>query len=253
MAQDNWFRTRSVDSALDQIDEPHVDDLLRANIWHLRGRDRDLVVDSGLGVASLREHLPHLFLRDPILILTHAHLDHMGGAHEFDCCWAYPGERFTNPRPGSLHRSRLCQELGIAASAFAGGEFLLDALPHETYAVDDYCLRPPPEVRWLQDNARIDLGDREFTVLHLPGHSPASIGLFDERSGVLFSGDVIYDDVLIDDCVGSDIEDYRATMERLLDLPVTVVYPGHGDSFGGERLREIAADYLERITVMKSP
>jgi glyoxylase-like metal-dependent hydrolase (beta-lactamase superfamily II) len=113
--------------------------------------------------------------------------------------------------------------------------------------VRDYRLQPAPEIRWLVDGAKIDLGDREFTVLHLPGHTPASIGLFDEVGGALFSGDVVYDDILIDDCVGSDVGKYRDSMQRLIDLDVTVVHPGHGDSFGGARLREIASAHLERV------
>jgi glyoxylase-like metal-dependent hydrolase (beta-lactamase superfamily II) len=36
-------------------------------------------------------------------------------------------------------------------------------------------------------------------------------------------------------------------MQRLIDLDVTVVHPGHGDSFDGARLREIASAYLERV------
>jgi len=243
----NWFRTRSVSTSLDQIDEPHVHELLRANIWHLRGRDRDLIVDTGIGVASLRQHLPQLFERDPIVVLTHGHLDHMGGAHEFPCCWAHDGEPFHTPPPGSLYHRPLVDELGIDAEDFAiTSPILMDAVPRAEFVVSDYRLQPAPEIRWLVDGAKIDLGDREFTVLHLPGHTPASIGLFDEAGGALFSGDVVYDDILIDDCVGSDVGKYRDSMQRLIDLDVTVVHPGHGDSFDGARLREIASAYLER-------
>ena len=41
--------------------EPHVDPLIRCNIWHVRGRDRDLLVDTGLGIASLHDAAKHLF------------------------------------------------------------------------------------------------------------------------------------------------------------------------------------------------
>ena len=243
----NWFRIRAVSPSLDQIDEPHVHELLRANIWHLRGRDRDLIVDTGLGVASLRKHLPHLFDRDPIVVLTHGHLDHMGGAHEFSCCWAHLGESFQSPPPGSLYHRPLMTELGITGDDYpTTSPILMDAMPTAEFVVGDYRLQPAPEIRWVGDGARIDLGDRAFTILHLPGHTPASIGLFDEASGALFSGDVVYDDSLIDDCVGSDVAQYRDSMQRLIDLGVTVVHPGHGDSFDGTRLREIASDYLVR-------
>jgi glyoxylase-like metal-dependent hydrolase (beta-lactamase superfamily II) len=90
----------------------------------------------------------------------------------------------------------------------------------------------------------VDLGDRAFEVLHLPGHSPGSIGLWDEASGVLFSGDAVYDGPLLDELDGSDIEAYLTTMERLRRLPVTVVHGGHEPSFGRARLVELCDTYL---------
>ena len=90
----------------------------------------------------------------------------------------------------------------------------------------------------------VDIGSRRFEVLHLPGHSPGSIGLWEAETGVLFSGDAIYDGPLLDNIPGSNVERYIATMERLRELPVSVVHAGHDPSFGRERLRELAGDYL---------
>jgi glyoxylase-like metal-dependent hydrolase (beta-lactamase superfamily II) len=58
----------------------------------------------------------------------------------------------------------------------------------------------------------VDLGDRTLTVLHLPGHSPGSIALFDENDGTLFSGDIIYDDVLLDYLPGGNTEQYAHSL-----------------------------------------
>ena len=90
------------------------------------------------------------------------------------------------------------------------------------------------------------LATASFTVLHLPGHSPGSIGLLDEVSGVLFSGDAVYDGPLYDFLPESNIADYVETMRRLLDLPVSVVHGGHDGSFGRARLVEIAETYIAR-------
>jgi glyoxylase-like metal-dependent hydrolase (beta-lactamase superfamily II) len=92
----------------------------------------------------------------------------------------------------------------------------------------------------------IDLGDRVLEVLHLPGHSPGSIGLWEAASGILFSGDAIYDGPLLDEIEGSDIPAYVATMRRLGSLPARVVHGGHDPSFDGARMRQLAREYLHR-------
>ena len=51
----------------------------------------------------------------------------------------------------------------------------------------------------------VDIGNRHFEVLHLPGHSPGSIGLWEEASGTLFSGDAVYDGPLLDELPTSNI------------------------------------------------
>ncbi len=83
-------------------------------------------------------------------------------------------------------------------------------------------------------------------MLHLPGHSPGSIGLWEAATGALFSGDAIYDGPLLDDLPGSDVAAYRRTMQRLLTLPVQVVHAGHDPSFGPERLHQLVGAYLAR-------
>ena len=50
---EHWFERRTVDDCITLLWEPHVDPFLRCNIWHVRGRTRDLVIDTGLGVVSL--------------------------------------------------------------------------------------------------------------------------------------------------------------------------------------------------------
>ena len=63
-----WFTAAAVGDTITLVREPHVDPLVRANLWHVRGRDRDLMVDCGLGVASFHGALPELVARDPVLV-----------------------------------------------------------------------------------------------------------------------------------------------------------------------------------------
>ena len=129
----------------------------------------------------------------------------------------------------------------------AGYEFgprLVDAAPHADFDPTAFEVAAAPATRILDEGDMVDLGDRSFEVLHLPGHSPGSIGLWEPATGVLFSGDVLYDGPLLDQLDGSDTDAYVRTIERLRELPVTVVHGGHEDSFGPERLVALCDAYL---------
>lgn len=238
----SWFNTYRLTDTVSRIEEPHVHEMLRANIWHIQGRDRDLIVDAGLGVASLQEHLPELFANNPVLVITHAHLDHIGSAHEFKDLRIHAGEATDRPIPASLNGPSLAGLLGIDWPD--APELVLSALPHSEFVPEQYSLPALSGATHIQDGDHIDLGDRRLRVLHFPGHTPGSICLFDDRDGSLFSGDVIYDDILLDELHESNIDDYVDSMLRLRSLPVSRVFPGHGEPFDQERLLQLISDYL---------
>jgi glyoxylase-like metal-dependent hydrolase (beta-lactamase superfamily II) len=102
----------------------------------------------------------------------------------------------------------------------------------------------PPQPHLIEEGDVLDLGDRRFEVLHLPGHSPGGIGLWEAATGILFSGDTVYDGPLLDTFEDADIAAYIRSMKRLRDLPVRVVHGGHEPSFGRDRLIELIDTYL---------
>lgn len=246
-----WFERTKVDDAITLIWEPHVVPLMRCNIWHLAGRDRDLLVDTGMGVASIVEAVGDLFERGVTAVATHGHDDHIGGHHEFDDVVAHALEApLLETAP--LHSLHIVQAWGqdvvdaLEASGYPmSDEYFVDALPAGV-VLETFRQRPARVTRLVDEGDVIDLGDRVFEVLHLPGHSPGSIGLWEADTGTLFSGDAIYDGPLLDELPESDIDAYCATMERLLTLPARVVHGGHDPSFDGDRLKSLARSYLDR-------
>lgn len=245
-----WFERKQIDSALTLLWEPFVHPLIRCNIWHLRGRDADLLIDTGLGIASLKDEIADLLDKPLVAVATHIHYDHVGGLHEFTERLMHPIEapRMARYREfAHLDRAALPADF-LTWMADAGQpidtEFLISALPEAGYDPMRYRIQGTDVTRTIADADIVDIGDRHFEVLHLPGHSPGSIGLWEAATGVLFSGDAIYDGALLDNLPDSDPHDYVRTMQRLMELPVTVVHGGHEPSFGRERLREIARAYI---------
>jgi glyoxylase-like metal-dependent hydrolase (beta-lactamase superfamily II) len=216
---DKWFHMERIDDHITLITEPYVTPLIRCNIWHLRGSDRDMVVDSGLGIASLRQAAAALFEKPVIAVASHTHYDHTGGFHEFEERLVHSQEahELANPEGfAGLVATQLDDGL-VEAIRGAGIEIpdcLVDALPAPGYDPAAYRVQPAPATRLVEEGDVVDTGSRRFEVLHLPGHSPGSIGLWEAETGVLFSGDAIYDGPLLDTIPGADVEHYLKTMER---------------------------------------
>jgi glyoxylase-like metal-dependent hydrolase (beta-lactamase superfamily II) len=231
----DWWRVQRVADGVSLIDEPFIQPFYRCNCWHVRGRDRDMLVDSGMGVVSLRDWVPLVTEKALTAVASHTHFDHIGCHHEFPDRAVHRAEAALLAAPG--RRETL-------ADPYVTDDIFYQ-LPPARYASATYAVRPAPATQLLEDGDILDLGDRHFEVIHTPGHSPGGIALWESATGILFSGDIVYDGPLIEDTYHADARDYRHSMERLLDLPVTVVHGGHFPSYDGDRHRAIIRSWLD--------
>lgn len=249
---ETWWRAEPVELGVTLITEPHVDILERANLWLIEGSERDLLIDSGMGVAPFRPFVDSL--RQPgkplLHVLSHAHIDHMGGSWEFDTRLIHPAEA-DDLSAGDPNQTLMKEEIPdrllriFEKSGYPPlPPLLIDALPHAGYDVPAYELKGAPATGFLNEGDRVDLGSRVFTVLHLPGHSDGGIGLLDEHDGTFITGDAIYDGPLI----VIDAPVYAQTLRRLRDIPFRIAHAGHDPSFGPERMRQIVDAYLPKLT-----
>lgn len=88
-----WYRAERLGPRLTLITEPRVHPIWSANMHLVLGRDADLLIDSGMGVAALRPFVDSLRpdpARPLICLTTHTHLDHFGAVHEFDTRLVHP-------------------------------------------------------------------------------------------------------------------------------------------------------------------
>ena len=234
MTTTDWYETRKISDDITLILETQHEAGWRCNIWHVRGRDRDLVIDTGLGLQSLSAEVAKISDKPVIRLCTHAHYDHSGGLCEFEDRWAHKDEADIYAAP-TRHNI-------VADNFFVEGMILKP--PYPGFEAETWCIEAAPLTRELDEGDIVDLGDRVFKVLHVPGHSPGSIALWEEETGILFSGDTLYDGDLIDILYHSVEEQLVESLERLRTFPVQVVHGGHYASFDKDRMNVIIDEYL---------
>ncbi len=239
-----WYEVHPVSEGISLIRETHVANWLRCNMWHVRGRDYDLLIDSGMGLRPLKIEVSQLTERPVTCIATHAHFDHIGGQHEFEQRLGHRSEADIHAAPTEANTAGW--KPFVRAETF-------NALPHDGFDYREFDVRPAPLTGYLDEGDVIDLGNRHFRILHLPGHSPGSIALYEESTRTLFSGDTVYDGALYDTVYHSDKALYRQSLERLRSLPVSVVHGGHDESFGQERLVKLIDQYIEGGNTIDDP
>src|SRR5262249_50984300 len=141
-----------------RITEPHVHPYVRANAWLVRGTASQVLVDTGLGIASLATELAAAGLLDrPVLaVATHSHFDHFGGLAEFAVRAAHPDDGEFIETAGdyvTLAAATYPPDLvaEFAAADLPVPDLLVDALPVAGFDLENFRTPAAAITRWLAD------------------------------------------------------------------------------------------------------
>jgi glyoxylase-like metal-dependent hydrolase (beta-lactamase superfamily II) len=192
---------------------------IATNCWIIQYEKAGIIIDPGFDPDTIIARLEYLHIQPEYILLTHGHFDHVLAIGAINLYYEQKGktlqiaihtldQQYLGKNALNAHRKELTE---------IGGLPLLEKFNITTL---------PPPTRLLQEDDRIG----PFIVLHLPGHTPGSVGYYDEATKQIFSGDTLFaNGVGRTDLPGSDDQALKQSLRRLLALPGDVtVYPGHG-------------------------
>ena len=163
------------------------------NAYLVCGSQRALLFDLSLEEERLFAYASRLAGLPVQLVLSHAHVDHIYHLSKQPEVWIHPDD------VGLLRKGSIFQKP----------------------------IRPCPRLHFLRDGDTIDLGDRELTVFHIPGHTDGSILLWDAKTGTLLSGDTVARRLLYGLHSFVPFPDFCRSIEKLKHLPIRKIYSAH--------------------------
>ena len=209
--ESKFFKSRRI---LDRV--TLISGLAGEQCYLIEGSEKALLIDALSGIGSLKAFVRELTDLPVELVLTHNHVDHIGGAFEY-------GKALIHPRDimGMYEMGGGASRLGfVHAQQGYGGSVI-----RETDVVPSVPIRTYP----VEDGDILDIGGTRLEVIHVPGHTWGSIVLLDRAERVIYSGDAVNANTLLF-LGGASIEEYREALIRLNGFAdaCDMLWGGHG-------------------------
>ena len=193
------------------------------------GTERAALIDTGMGVGSLKTYVEQVMALPVFVINTHGHPDHCGGNFEFAETWINPADNDVFEKMASL-------------------EFRRDDISHmpggDEFAAKLQPTAPRPAA--LEDSQTFDLGGRTLKIIFAPGHTHGSLCVYDEKTGSLFTGDNAMTRVSMHEWNSATLSEYRDTLKKLIALKPVKVMGGHRPNVNDPELLEKLLRCAER-------
>lgn len=175
------------------------------------GEERAALIDTGMGIGSIKKAVESVTGLPIVVINTHCHPDHAGGNAEFE-------PALFNPAELDVFKKMTTLEFRVQdVSRMPGGETWVSQLQP---------MGPEPVA--AQDGQIVDLGGRRLQIIFTPGHTHGSLCVFEEATGVLFTGDNVQANATaLREWNSCTVEEFYESLEKLAKLPVKRILGGH--------------------------
>ncbi|MCL2839255.1 MAG: MBL fold metallo-hydrolase [Defluviitaleaceae bacterium] len=167
-----------------------------------------ILIDAGDSETEIMSKINQHNVKIKALLLTHGHYDHIACANEIrektdTKIYCHPDEQQFLENPELNLSTRFKRILKVTPDGL------------------------------LKDGEIFEIGDTTLKIIHTPGHTPGGLCFYDEKNGVLFTGDTLFRESIgrADLPLSNPTDLTKGIKEKLLTLPSeTKVYPGHGES-----------------------
>lgn len=234
---DPWFAISAFENDILLLRETGIDPYAVGDIWIVRGRDRDLVIDSGSGMVVPAPLVEKIAAKPVIAVALNDFYDHAGGWHSF-------AERACHPQDARTLQYFDVETAGVGVYL---NESTLRSLPHDGYQLTDYSLTSAEPTLLVDDGDVFELGDRSLQVMHVPGRTQGGLAIWEEASGSLFTSDMLYDGDHGPSWPPKDPVAYCGSLRRFQQLPVERVYAGHYGTMDRQRMHQVIDEQLMQL------
>ncbi len=159
-----------------------IRDVCGVGIYLVEGKDRACVIDTGHGLGNLREYVEGLTDKPVFVILTHGHIDHVGGAALWEEVYMNPADQDLFNEHNSMERR--CEQLGADPAS-------------ESVPESDYVPARTTPLLPLMDGQTFDLGGVTIKAISAPGHTPGMMMMLIPEERMMLFGDACGLEVLL--------------------------------------------------------
>ena len=216
--KDPWFEVYKIRPGIFAIYEPHQSE--EVICYLVLGTKRAVLFDTGMGISNIQAVAEGLTTLPISVVNSHTHNDHVGDNWRFTDVYGMDTDFTRANAKGSKE---------AAQAEIAPGEICGDLPPGFDSA--NYSTKPFHISHWIHDHDKIDLGERILEVISIPGHTPDSIALLDEKNGLLFTGDTFYPGPIWLFRPETDLDSYVASVKKLAALApkLQLLLPAHNE------------------------